>query len=117
MSEVVGSTPSFILSGRPSASFSRSSFSLIICAAPCFKKARASSDCMIPQGIVHRLGALLVFVQQLPHLLNREWSVFAVKRLLAFALTEKCAVLGDGSAGRRFVVVVRGGGASWSVCM
>src|SRR6266404_4615161 len=103
MSEVVGSTPSFILSGRRNASFSCSSFSLITCAAPCFKKARASSGCMIPQGIVHRLGALLVFVQQFSHLLNRKWSIFAVESLLAFALTEKWAVPGEGSTGRCFV--------------
>src|SRR5438874_7402656 len=114
MSEVVGSTPSFILSGRPSASFSRSSFSLIICAAPCFKKASASSGCMIPQGIVHRLGALLVFVQQLPHLLNRKRSVFTVESLLAFALTEEWVVPGEGSAGRCFVSVVRVADASGS---
>src|SRR5260370_41864496 len=107
MAEVVGSTPSFILSGRPSASFSRNSFSLIICDAPCFRKATDSSGCMIPQGIVHRLGAILVFVQPLPHLLNRKWSIFAVKRFLAFALTEEWAVPGEGSAGRRFVSVVR----------
>src|SRR5260370_12494478 len=100
MSEVVGSTPSFILSGRPSASFSRNSFSLIICAAPCFRKATDSSCCMIPQGIVHRLGALLVFVQQLPHLLNRKWPSFAVKRLFAFALTKEWPGPGDGSVGR-----------------
>jgi len=69
---------------------------------------------MIPQGIVHRLGALLVFVQQLPHLVNCEWCVFAVKRLLGFALTEKWAILGEGSAGRRFVSVVRVADASGS---
>jgi hypothetical protein len=69
---------------------------------------------MIPQGIVHRLGALLVFVQQLPHLVNCEWSVFAVKCLLAFALTKKWAILGEGSAGRHFVSVVRVADASGS---
>jgi hypothetical protein len=69
---------------------------------------------MIPQGIVHRLGALLVFVQQLPHLLNRKWSIFAVESLLAFALTEKWAVPGEGSAGRCFVSVMRIADASGS---
>src|SRR6266853_516730 len=114
MSEVVGSTPSFILSGRPSASFSRNSFSLTICAAPCFRKARDSSGCMIPKGIAHRRGALLVFVQQLPHLLNRKWSIFAVKRFLTFALSEEGAVAGEDSAGGRFVSVVRVADASGS---
>jgi len=69
---------------------------------------------MIPQGIVHRLGALLVFVQQLPHLLNRKGGVFAVESLLAFALTEEWAVPGEGSAGRCFVSVVRVADASGS---
>jgi hypothetical protein len=61
---------------------------------------------MLPQGIAHRLGALLVFVQQLPHLLNRKWSVFAVESLLAFALTEEWAIPGEGPTGGCFVSVV-----------
>jgi hypothetical protein len=69
---------------------------------------------MIPQGIVHRVGALLVFVQQLPHLLNRKWSIFAIEHLLAFALTEEWAVPGEGPAGRCFVSVVRVADASSS---
>src|SRR5213080_907700 len=81
MSEVVGSTPSFIRNGRPSDSLSRSSFSLMICAAPCFKSARASSGCMFNHRIAHPAGALLVFIQQLAHLLDREWRILPVERL------------------------------------
>ena len=33
--------------------------------------------------------ALLVFVQQLAHLLDREWLVFSIERLLICALVEK----------------------------
>ena len=47
MSAVVGSTPSLTRRGRPSASFSRSSASLMICAAPFFRNAKASSGRMI----------------------------------------------------------------------
>src|SRR5438874_4162265 len=93
MSEVVGSTPSFIRNGRPSASFSRSSSSLMICAAPCFNNARASSGCMLKHRIAHPARALLVFIQQLAHLLNRERRVLSVERFLTFAFVQERPVL------------------------
>src|SRR5205814_1855082 len=83
--DVVGSTPSFTRKGRSSASFSRSSLSLMICAEPCFNNARASSGCMIrsQNSAPASAGrALLVFVQQLAHLLDRERLVVSVERLL-----------------------------------
>ncbi len=46
--------------------------------APCFKDARASSGCMINHRIARRAGALLVFVQQLAHLLDRERRILPV---------------------------------------
>src|SRR5437773_1014309 len=93
MSEVVGSTPSFTRSGRRSASFSRSSFSLMICAAPCFKNARASSGCMINHRIANRAGPLLVFVQQFTHLFDRERFILSRQRLLAFTFVQERPVL------------------------
>src|SRR5437899_2400450 len=89
MSEVVGSTPSFIRNGRPSASLSRSSSSLMICAAPCFKNARASSGCMFNHRIAHPASALLVFIQQLTHLLDRERRILSVERFLTLALVQE----------------------------
>src|SRR6266545_5660467 len=105
MSEVVGSTPSFTRSGRPSASFARSSSSLMICAAPCFKNARASSGCMIDHRIAHRARALLVFVQQLAHLLDRERRILPVERLLTFTLIKERPVLRVRTAGDLFVIL------------
>src|SRR5207253_7504666 len=92
MSEVVGSTPSFIRNGRPSDSLSRSSFSLMICAAPFSKNARASSGCMFNHRITHPARALLVFIQQLAHLLDRERRILPVERFLTFALVQERAV-------------------------
>src|SRR5260370_11759759 len=92
MSDVVGSTPSLTRNGRPSASFSRSSPSLMICAEPCFSDARASSGCMIPlqnSAPASPGRALLVFVQQLAHLLDRERLVLSVERLLICAFVQK----------------------------
>src|SRR6266481_7209089 len=92
MSDVVGSTPSLTRNGRPSASFSRSSPSLMICAEPCFSDARASSGCMIPlqnSAPASPGRGLLVFVQQLAHLLDCERLVLSVERLLIFALVQK----------------------------
>src|SRR5207237_4149172 len=58
MSELVGSTPSLTRSGRPSAIFSRNSDSLIICAAPCFREASASSGCMKNSALGRRRRAI-----------------------------------------------------------
>src|SRR6516164_1679218 len=96
MSDVVGSTPSLTRNGRPSASLSRSSLSLMICAEPFFKKARASSGCMIRSennAPVLAGRALLIFVQQFPHLLDRERLIFFVERLLIGALVQKRPVI------------------------
>src|SRR4029453_8132971 len=103
MSEVVGSTPSLTRSGRPSASFARSSSSLMICAAPCFKNARASSGCMVNQRIAHQARALLVLIQQLAHLLDRERRILPVKRLLTFTFVKERPVLRVRTAGDLFV--------------
>src|SRR4030095_420387 len=103
MSEVVGSTPSFTRSGRPSASFSRSSFSLMICAAPCFKKPRASSGCMINHRIANRAGPLLVFVQQLAHLFDCERFILPRQRLLALTFVQERPVLCVRAAASLFV--------------
>src|SRR6266436_4410908 len=89
MSDVVGSTPSFTRNGRPSASLSRSSSSLMICAAPCFKNARASSGCIVNHRIAHPAIALLVFIQQLAHLLDRERRILSVERFLTLTLVQK----------------------------
>src|SRR4030095_16594455 len=100
-----GSTPSLTRSGRPSASFSRSSLSLMICVEPCFNNARASSGCMIPSqnsAPVSAGRALLVFVQQLAHLLDRERLVFSVERLLICALVQKGPVTRIRSRGDLF---------------
>src|SRR5215472_14343368 len=92
MSEVVGSTPSLTRNGRPSASFSRSSISLMICAAPRFNNEKASSACMNqPQNTAPASArrALLVLVQQFAHLVDRERRVLLVERLLTFAFVQK----------------------------
>src|SRR6266487_897177 len=109
MSDVVGSTPSLIRNGRPSASFPRSSSSLMICSAPCFKSARASSGCMFNHRIAHppqRTSALLVFIQQLAHLLDRERRILPVERLLTLALIQKRAVPSV-RAGGNFLISLR----------
>src|SRR4029453_625068 len=103
MSEVVGSTPSFTRRGRPSASFARNSSSLMICAAPCFKNARASSRFMINHRIAHRTRGLLVFIQQLAHLLDCERSILPVERFLTFTLIKEGPVLRVRTAGDLFV--------------
>src|SRR6516225_8543998 len=112
MSAVVGSTPNLTRNGRPSASFSRSSLSLMICADPCFSSARTSSGCMIRSQNSAPASpgrALLVFVQQLAHLLDRERLVFSVERLLALAFVQKrpgtCGIRarGDPFAGLRYI--------------
>src|SRR4029450_1177034 len=103
MSELVGSTPSLTRRGRSSASFSRSSSSLVICVAPCFNNARASSGCMINHRIAHRARALLVFVQQLAHLLDCERRILPVKRFLTFTLIKEGPVLRVRTAGDLFV--------------
>jgi len=56
---------------------------------------------------VHQLGALLVFIQQLAHLFNRERGIFAVKRLLTFPLTEEGPVPSENTAGCCFVSLRR----------
>src|SRR2546421_7715641 len=93
MSEVVGSTPSFTRNGRPSSSFWRSPSSLMICAAPRFSDASASSTCMVKHRIALLGRALLVFIQQLAHLLDRERRVLPVQRFLTFAFIQKRPVL------------------------
>src|ERR1043166_8050635 len=93
MSDVVGSTPSFTRNGRPRASLSRISASLMICAVPCFKTARASSGCMITDRIAHPPSALLVFIQQLAHLLDRERLIMPVERFLTLAFVQEWPVL------------------------
>src|SRR6266581_4108749 len=103
MSVLVGSTPSFTRSGRPSASFSHSSFSLMICAAPCFKNARASSGCMINHRIANRAGPLLVFVQQFAHLFDRERFILPCQRLLTFTFVQERPVLCVRAADNFFV--------------
>ena len=47
--------------------------------------------------------ALLVFVQQLAHLLDRERRVFSVERLLAFTLVQKRPVLCVCATGNLFI--------------
>src|SRR5437879_13442143 len=103
MSEVVGSTPSFTRNGRPSASLLRSSSSLMIWAAPCFKNARASSGCMFKDKIAHPASALLVFVQQFAHLLDRERRILMVGRFLTLALVQERAGLCIRAGGNFFV--------------
>ena len=49
------------------------------------------------------MRALLVFVQQLPHLVDRERRVLPIERFLAFALIQKRPVLRICSAGDLFV--------------
>src|SRR5438094_7775379 len=64
----------------------------MICAEPCFNNARASSGCMIRSqnsAPASRGRALLVFVQQLAHLLDRERLVLSIERLLICALVQK----------------------------
>ena len=117
MSDVVGSTPSLTRNGRPSASFSRNSPSLMICAEPCFSDARVSSGCMIPSQNSAPASpgrALLVFVQQLAHLLDRERLVLSVERLLICAFVQKGPVTsictrGDLFPGLRGVTNAAGG--------
>jgi hypothetical protein len=58
---------------------SRSSPSLMICAAPCFTSARASSGCMFNHRIAHPASALLVFIQQLAHLVDGERRILLVE--------------------------------------
>src|SRR5215813_4932784 len=92
MSEVVGSTPSLTRKGRPSASLSRNSFTLMMCAAPCSNNARASSRCMIQSqnnAPASARRALLVLVQQLANLIDRERRVLLVERLLTFAFVQE----------------------------
>src|ERR1043166_9520778 len=93
MSDVVGSTPSFTRNGRPRASLSPSSSSLMICAAPCFMNARASSGCMLTDRIAQPAIALLVFIQQLAHLLDSERFIVPVERFLTFAFVQERPVL------------------------
>src|SRR5258707_3520520 len=61
----------------------------MICAAPCFKNARASPGCMINHRIAHPASALLVFIQQLAHLLDRERRILSVERFVPLTLVEK----------------------------
>src|SRR5262245_2386589 len=83
----------------------------MICAEPCFNRARASSGCMIrsQNSAPASAGrALLVFVQQLAHLLDRERLVFSVERLLALAFVQKrpgtcIPARGDLFAGLRYI--------------
>jgi hypothetical protein len=56
---------------------------------------------------VHRFSALLVFVQQLAHLLNRKRTIFTVKRLLTFPLIEEGPVSGESTAACCFVSLRR----------
>src|SRR5438552_14360295 len=89
----------------------------MICAEPCFNNARASSGCMIPSqnsAPVSPGRALLVFVQQLAHLLDRERFVLSIERLLTFALVQKRSVTcirarGDLFPGLRRVTNAAGG--------
>src|SRR5258705_7667468 len=89
----------------------------MICAEPCFNKGRASSGCMIPSQNSAPASpgrALLVFVQQLAHLLDRERVVLSVERLLTFAFVQKGAVTcirtrGDLFPGLRCVTNAAGG--------
>src|SRR5438477_11930710 len=64
----------------------------MICIEPCYDNARASSGWMIRShnsAPASAGRALLVFVQQLAHLLDRERLVFSVERLLTFAFVQK----------------------------
>src|SRR5450755_4864497 len=94
MSGLVGSTPSLTRNGRPSASFWRSSASLMICALPCLRRERVSSGCMWENA---ETGALFVLVQQFSHLLDRERRIAVAQRLLALASSEKWAITGERS--------------------
>jgi hypothetical protein len=58
---------------------------------------------MINHRIAHRTRALLVFIQQLAHLLDRERSILPVKRLLTFTLIKEGPVLRVRTAGDLFV--------------
>src|SRR5450755_3730609 len=101
MSGLVGSTPSLTRNGRPSASFWRSSASLMICALPCLRRERFSSGCMWENA---ETGALFVLVQQFSHLLDGERRVASAQRLLALASTEKWAITGERSHGHTTAV-------------
>src|SRR6266550_2852978 len=64
----------------------------MICAEPCFNNARASSGCMMRSQNSAPASpgrTLLVFVQQLAHLLDRERLVVSVERLLICAFVQK----------------------------
>ena len=58
---------------------------------------------MINHRIAHRARALLVFVQQLAHLLNRERRILPVERLLTFALIKEGPILRVRMAGDLFL--------------
>jgi hypothetical protein len=58
---------------------------------------------MINHRIAHRARALLVFVQQLAHLLDRERSILPVERLLTFTLIKEGPVLRVRTASDLFV--------------
>src|SRR5512132_2551728 len=67
----------------------------MICAEPCFNNARASSGCMIRSQNSAPASpgrALLVFVQQLTHLLDRERLVVSFERLLICACVQNVPV-------------------------
>src|SRR5262249_35632046 len=77
----------------------------MICAEPSFNSARASSGCMMPsQNSAPALAgrALLVFVQHLADLLERERLVLSVERLLTFAFVQKGPVICIRSRGDLF---------------
>ena len=58
---------------------------------------------MIDHKIAHRARALLVFIQQLAHLLDRERRILPVERLLTFTLIKEGPVLRVRTAGDLFV--------------
>src|SRR5437764_9067179 len=103
MSALVGSTPSLIRNGRPNASLSRNSASLMIWTAPFFREAKASPACMIGNSSCRgdyrqrfpRSSCpppyLFVLVQQLAHLIDCERRVLSIQRLLTFPLFAKNA--------------------------
>src|SRR5437660_888827 len=105
MSVLVGSTPSLTRNGRPRASFSFNSPSLMIWTAPRFKDANASPACMIgnssgagdrgqsfPRSYAERL-CLFILVQQLTNLIDREWRVLPIQRFLTLTLLSKNALV------------------------
>src|SRR5437660_267615 len=123
MSALVGSTPNLTRNGRPRASFSRNSSSLMIFAAPLLNCAMASSACIICNCSGRRLrrqrfptlrlrtaalqDALFIFIQELAHLFDGQRRILSIQRFLTLALFAEWMLVGKVAAGDSFIGVVR----------